>query len=665
MFDKRKLYRSLLGYQIIVNFLLITTFKLVSDERKLSLVKFIKKNTKKKIINRAIKYAISRDEIFFEYMDDFFYRASLIYLSSTIITQRDFNYKFFHEEFSSSLVRKKYLELVIYNSNFVSENLSWLTDVENQDLLSHINKKSLFVLDYYRGDYRTVIDSRKVTSKYYYLSQLHIDSLTEFEFSNIERCKDISEVIALIRKQMITISFEEKLITEIYRKIKNSFKRKISKKEKLELQLLELQISISIGNSSSLYVMTKSESKYNIRSILPALNHIIVLCQDKDENRLEIEDYFHELCYLYSCGKLRFKFVRFVAYVSTLLTKHELATLIKRSCIDIQTLKLDAENNSLAMVLSLILSDTKDALKIADELTVYGTKNIFTDTEVVEGRKNLYYFPIKTILYQYLFSIQYQNFDENDYVICDSRFHEIFESNFPNCNFIPVERPNLHPNLSNKEAGMRAVEWYLPKGFDFSDYNCIPLSLDIDKHTDKRTSGWLEVPEKDFPVVSSGKINIGISVATGRQSKHRNMYSLPYSAVKDIFDDVDNVKLINLDYHVDDHTLLENNISSPNIDLKNDISSYLSLINSLHFIIIIPNSNMDAAASVNTKAFVFDPFGRGTYWTYGKSNEYISSSAVEFVWGETYSSTLESLKNRVRAELGKLSLKQGSVEKKL
>lgn len=542
------------------------------------------------------------------------------------------------------------------NENFVNDHLDIIEKMIHSGIFSKYNETRLLEFYFFfLKDYKKVIDINNRRNIYFYLSSLKENGFNSFDFKGLRHVDDTTELIIILRKNIITYGISKPVFSLLLNEFLCEINRKIklNKFEERELFLFKIQIVVSYGNETSLYLITKNIEKVNVRSILPAFYHMMVLCNAEKNNKSLIDDYFSSIAIKYMNNELKFNFIRFLAYLSSLMSKDNICRLVKENSIKISKIIVDSDNINLGMTMRLLFQNSIDALKMGDELARYGEQNFFSTTNV-NAVKKLHYFPIKTILYQYIFSMQYHTFDKSDYVICESRFLELFKFNFPNCNFIPLERPNIHPNLSMKDAGLDAIRWYLPSQVDPREFNCIPLSIDVNKYEFQRNNGWLKTRKIQLDVIDSKKINVGISVGTGRKSKHRDMYSMEYQDINDIFSEMENINLINLDYHYDPKTLDEYNIKNPDIDLKNDIEAYISLMSQLDFMVIIPNSNMDAASSVGAKAFVFDPYQRGSYWLYSEhSNSYVVGDNVIFVSGNSYDSTYKKLEYLIKNEINR------------
>ncbi len=534
-----------------------------------------------------------------------------------------------------------------------------LTEVNSDELLGikldliYLKKEYQRIVELYE-QYQLPVDYRLYASlinlndeNYFYQNDLNVTSL--------QLIKRLANIINS-RLNLNVISHE--LAVYLYEKLYFVIQREFNGKYIFELERLKLTLLMFSGSYKQACIVAEELINIETYNIDIEFSYALILNYytkvETPYSRTKLLNFILKRIQFYSSVKddraLR-SYWRFVSKISTIVSLSELQEVFKD--FELDSLRNQAKQEHGEYVFKLFFESVYSCI---NSLTERGAFSIERFTRFYQGSGNntLHLFSTKNINYQYMLSAAYEDYNDQDFINCDARFYEIFKRNFPNTNFIPLSRP-VNPQLEG--------EWFMDDSLikNIENYALIkPIDLNLERidFKNKRKNGWLKVLEcNNFSCIEDGKINVGISIGTGLVNLHRRIYNMDHEMVKDLFNfDLDsNINLVNLDYQFDDELIKSIGYSQPEFDLKNDMDSLLSLMNKLDFLVIIPNSMVDAASSVAKTAFVYDPMHRLSYWSYSNSNEFIMSEHVKYITGRTIKDTLENLKNNIHNQVKKLS----------
>lgn len=261
--------------------------------------------------------------------------------------------------------------------------------------------------------------------------------------------------------------------------------------------------------------------------------------------------------------------------------------------------------------------------------------------------KTFRFVSIKNINYAYIMSSCFGLYRDDDIVLCEERFFDIFKSSFSNTNFVSVSRPKTDNVLTTPEWHGSAV-----KQIAMSTSDIVPQQLCFEHLERVRSKGWLKGNKCNLQPIDETRKSIGISFGSGLTTGFRSAYNIPYSILS-LFDRT-KYNLVNLDYHLDGEFVSELGLEQPNFDLKNDMVALGNLISSLDAIVCIPNNIMDAGAAYGKLTIVYDPFGRTSYWQYKDTDEYVFGSKV-FLYQKRFDDSEERNESFVREVCGRLN----------
>lgn len=261
--------------------------------------------------------------------------------------------------------------------------------------------------------------------------------------------------------------------------------------------------------------------------------------------------------------------------------------------------------------------------------------------------KTFRFVSIKNINYAYIMSSCFGLYRDDDIVLCEERFLDIFKSSFSNTNFVSVSRPKI-------DNALTTPEWYgsAVKQIAMSTSDIVPQQLCFEHLEKVRSKGWLKGKKCNLHPIDETRKNIGISFGSGLTTGFRSAYNIPYSILS-LFDRT-KYNLVNLDYHLDEEFVSELGLEQPSFDLKNDMVALGNLISSLDTIVCIPNNIMDAGAAYGKITIVYDPFGRTSYWQYKDTDEYVFGSKV-FLYQKRFDNSEERNESFVREVCGRLN----------
>nr|WP_102485607.1 hypothetical protein [Vibrio lentus]PMH99348.1 hypothetical protein BCU54_20575 [Vibrio lentus] len=261
--------------------------------------------------------------------------------------------------------------------------------------------------------------------------------------------------------------------------------------------------------------------------------------------------------------------------------------------------------------------------------------------------KKFRFVSIKNINYAYIMSSCFDLYDDDDIVLCEERFLDIFQNSFCNTKFVSVSRPKT-------DSVLTTPEWYgsAVKKLAMSTSDIVPQQLCFEHLESVRLKGWLKGNECILQPIDETRKNIGISFGSGLTTGFRSAYNIPYSILS-LFDRT-RYNLINLDYHLDSEIVSELGLEQPDFDLKNDMAALGNLMSSLDAIVCIPNNIMDAGAAYGKLTIVYDPFGRTSYWQYKDTDEYVFGSRV-FLYQRRFDNPEERDESFFREVCGRLN----------
>jgi len=560
-------------------------------------------------------------------LSDFF--SSLSVISFEMVIVEIFNQAV--RQNISTIKKSTSVELI---SNFINAIVATWTHWKYEDLLNELatTSESLSVRNcifFNLGDFDEIVTqfngkevlSMETFSKHIFNSKIGV--LKKYPDLKSLSSLEVNRLARFLRKHLMDNEMSREQFDEIHEMISQNVK---SRSNRIRLLLARCEFEYKLGNYDEVIDYSESILKLNYRatSAFSYKAYSLHFSGQFDQARSFIKDWLEIHSNIHNTPQvLRAMQITFVLFEKNIFQS------------------LFPENK---------LVGIKDALKRQNKLFLYKIyyNSIEESMEFFDGRsknariilenfkgtkensvgKKLYFHTIKNINYQYCFSVMYSEFQVGSTVTCDERFKEILEFNFPDLNFHGMKRVV-------KKAPIYNYAWFFDKSLlhKIDSYSeIISVGKDVTKYlnTNNRKHGWLKANENILiECIEKNKLNIGVSVGTSHMTKDREIFCYNHQELIEIFDGQD-VNLINLDYHFNEEDLRPYPICLPKFDLKDDISKLSVLISKLDFMVVIPNNLMEAAAAFGTKAFVFDPQHRGSYWSQSGSNTYFYSDQVQF-----------------------------------
>lgn len=264
------------------------------------------------------------------------------------------------------------------------------------------------------------------------------------------------------------------------------------------------------------------------------------------------------------------------------------------------------------------------------------------------NKKFLFVSSVNALCNQFMYA-SFFNFLQSDYprstVVCDIRLKEIFEYNFINLRFIGLDKNIARESSLPDSQKMVVNRDVIEAARDLDVVSVIPVERYFLKtgffERLRAQKGWLEVPKDNrsvFPSLPKDNIfYVGLSIGSGYVNFERSIYMLDHKDLS--FSTLVNqysIVFVNLDYNLTPEDIecidstLPYKLIHPGIDLKDDLTGLLGLLDSLDHIVCTPNSIMDMAASLGKATYVIDFTSQMVEWE-SVDKTYLFSSNVKFI----------------------------------